>query len=248
MHESKLFEALYFMTFVHTEITEEGVQFRSPYAASPVDVDISFSADADLCQGSAKKQKRGGTFSGKRRNSASSPRAKLDCDAGVDCADENKQRKKVEPADKVDAADMMLLTPEESIRLQNGIGADIIMQLDDVVSSLTTGPRVTEAMHRTIRWFARCSAAHARPREQNLFPIVQGGLDANLRRQCAQQMVEKNSQIAGYAIGGLSGGEAKDKFWRMVSVSTDVLPNDKPRYVMGVGYAVDLVVCVALGV
>lgn len=68
---------------------------------------------------------------------------------------------------------LMLLTPEKSIELQNAIGADIIMQLDDVVSSLTTGERVEEAMHRSIRWLDRCIQAHKRPYDQNLFPIIQ---------------------------------------------------------------------------
>lgn len=139
----------------------------------------------------------------------------------------------------------MLLTPEKSIEIQNSLGADIIMQLDDVVHSLTTGPRVEEAMHRTVRWLDRCVAAHKRPREQNLFPIVQGGLDSNLRRQCAEEMSRRN--MPGFAIGGLSGGEEKGAFWQMVAISTEVLPKDKPRYLMGVGYAVDLVVCSALG-
>ena len=80
----------------------------------------------------------------------------------------------------------MLLTPEKSIELQNSIGADIMMQLDDVVSSLTTGPRVEEAMHRSIRWLDRCIEAHARPHDQNLFAIIQGGLDPELRRQCVE--------------------------------------------------------------
>jgi tRNA-guanine family transglycosylase len=80
----------------------------------------------------------------------------------------------------------MLLTPEKSIELQNSIGADIIMQLDDVVSSIIEGPRVEEAMHRTLRWLDRCIKAHARPHDQNLFGIVQGGLDPVLRAQCAK--------------------------------------------------------------
>ena len=80
----------------------------------------------------------------------------------------------------------MLLTPEKSIQLQNTIGADIIMQLDDVVSSLTTGPRIEEAMHRSIRWLDRCIAAHQRPDDQNLFAIVQGGLDSTLRTHCVE--------------------------------------------------------------
>ncbi|ORX68096.1 queuine tRNA-ribosyltransferase [Linderina pennispora] len=140
----------------------------------------------------------------------------------------------------------MMLTPEMSIGLQNSIGADIMMQLDDVVSSLTTGARVEEAMWRSIRWLDRGMAAHKRPNEQNLFPIVQGGLDPNLRTISAQELSKRDAP--GYAIGGLSGGEAKDSFWRMVTLSTDVLPTCKPRYCMGVGYAEDLVVCSALGV
>ncbi|KAJ1898965.1 Queuine tRNA-ribosyltransferase catalytic subunit 1 [Coemansia sp. RSA 2337] len=140
----------------------------------------------------------------------------------------------------------MMLTPEMSIGLQNAIGADIMMQLDDVVSSLTTGPRVEEAMWRSVRWLDRSIKAHKRPTEQNLFPIVQGGLDIELRTKSAQELVKRDSP--GYAIGGLSGGEAKGSFWRMVSLSTDILPTNKPRYCMGVGYAEDLVVCSALGV
>lgn len=139
-----------------------------------------------------------------------------------------------------------LLTPEHSIGIQNAIGADIMMQLDDVVATTTTGPRVEEAMHRTIRWLDRCLEAHARDDDQSVFPIVQGGLDADLRRQCADALVQRHTR--GFAVGGLSGGESKDEFWRTVNVCTDLLPEDKPRYLMGVGFAADLVVCVALGI
>ncbi|KAJ1972774.1 Queuine tRNA-ribosyltransferase catalytic subunit 1 [Dimargaris xerosporica] len=141
---------------------------------------------------------------------------------------------------------LMMLTPEKSMELQNSIGADIMMQLDDVVSSLTTGPRVEEAMYRSIRWLDRCVTAHRKPHQQNLFPIIQGGLDLALRKICLEAMIARNAP--GYAIGGLSGGEEKDQFWRIVSLCTDYLPEAKPRYCMGVGYAEDLVVCSALGV
>ncbi|THU52642.1 hypothetical protein C4D60_Mb10t06090 [Musa balbisiana] len=139
----------------------------------------------------------------------------------------------------------MLLTPEESIQIQNKIGADIIMALDDVVKTTITGPRIEEAMYRTLRWIDRCIAAHKRPDEQNLFGIVQGGLDPVLRDICVRGLVDRN--LPGYAIGGLSGGEDKDSFWRVVAQCTAALPEDKPRYVMGVGYPLDLVVCSALG-
>ncbi|KAK6196223.1 hypothetical protein SNE40_001488 [Patella caerulea] len=140
---------------------------------------------------------------------------------------------------------IMMLTPEKSIEIQNAIGADIMMQLDDVVHSTTTGPRVEEAMHRTIRWLDRCLKANKRPKEQCIFPIVQGGLDSQLRKQCAIELTKRD--VAGFAVGGLSGGEEKSLFWKMVTLSTDHLPYEKPRYLMGVGFAVDLVVCVALG-
>jgi queuine tRNA-ribosyltransferase len=140
----------------------------------------------------------------------------------------------------------MLLTPEYSMDLQNTIGADIMMALDDVVATTTTGGRVEEAMHRTLRWIDRCIDAHKRPRDQNLFGIVQGALDDRLRRECAAGLISKD--LPGYAIGGLSGGESKDQFWRIVSLCTDLLPDYKPRYLMGVGFPIDLVVCVALGV
>ena len=80
----------------------------------------------------------------------------------------------------------MLLTPEHSIRIQNTIGADIIMQLDDVVHVKTTGARVEEAMWRSVRWLDRCVEAHKRKDSQNLFGIIQGGLQPELRKQCVK--------------------------------------------------------------
>jgi len=140
----------------------------------------------------------------------------------------------------------MLLTPEHSISLQNSIGSDIIMQLDDVIA--TTSPdhaRILEATHRSVRWLDRCIAAHKYPERQNLFCIIQGGLDLDLRRECCHEMVARDTP--GIAIGGLSGGEAKSDYCKVVSTCTDLLPTHKPRYVMGVGYPEDLVVSVALG-
>ncbi|KAI1497706.1 Queuine tRNA-ribosyltransferase [Biscogniauxia marginata] len=140
----------------------------------------------------------------------------------------------------------MLLTPEHSIALQNTIGSDIIMQLDDVL--VTTSPdhvRMREAMERSVRWLDRCIAAHKKPTTQNLFCIIQGGLDTAMRRECTKEMVARDTP--GIAIGGLSGGEAKSDFCRVVLTCTELLPELKPRYVMGIGYPEDLVVSVALG-
>ncbi|XP_014247818.1 queuine tRNA-ribosyltransferase catalytic subunit isoform X2 [Cimex lectularius] len=138
-----------------------------------------------------------------------------------------------------------LLTPEHSIQIQNAIGADIMMQLDDVVSVLVTGPRVEEAMNRTTRWLDRCLKSHQRPQDQNIFPIVQGGLDLDLRYESIKQLTQRD--VNGFAVGGISGGEEKDDFWKVVHFCSKHLPQEKPRYCMGVGFAVDLVVCVALG-
>mmetsp|Transcript_77285 Transcript_77285/g.151620 ORF Transcript_77285/g.151620 Transcript_77285/m.151620 type:complete len:449 (-) Transcript_77285:17-1363(-) len=149
----------------------------------------------------------------------------------------------------VDGREMML-TPEESIKCQNEIGADIMMQLDDVVSSVNPDmERFKEATSRSVRWLDRCIAAHKRPKEQNLFGIIQGGLDVSeggLREQCLEEMLKRD--LPGYAIGGLAGGEDKSNFWRVVAHNAKRLPANKPRYLMGVGYPLDLVVCVALGV
>lgn len=146
----------------------------------------------------------------------------------------------------------MLLTPEMSISLQNQIGSDIMMALDDVVDSKTVNDeRFKEACYRTLRWIDRCISAHQRPQDQNLFGIVQGGLDVSkggLREICMKGMLERDKDLPGYAIGGLAGGESKHHFWRVVDYCCQHLPEHKPRYLMGVGYPVDLVVCSALGV
>ncbi|XP_054165289.1 queuine tRNA-ribosyltransferase catalytic subunit 1-like [Oppia nitens] len=162
------------------------------------------------------------------------------------------------PYDKesTDVTDEMLLTPEMATEMQHKIGSNIMMQLDDVIK--TTHPdqqRMEEALHRSIRWYDRCRLTHdkavtedrtGRRTKQNLFPIIQGGLNPEFRRQSVDQIVARDP--VGIAIGGLSGGEAKEKFIEMVSVSTESLPPNKPRYLMGVGLAIDMLMCVAFGV
>lgn len=119
---------------------------------------------------------------------------------------------------------MMHLRPEDSIHTQNQIGADIIMALDDVVRTTTVGPRMEEANERTIRWLDRDIAAHAKPESQNLFPIVQGGVDMELRKRSLEALIQKNAN--GYAIGGLAGGEDKVRF--CVNKSGRLLENCGP--------------------
>ncbi|CAD5228501.1 unnamed protein product [Bursaphelenchus xylophilus] len=140
--------------------------------------------------------------------------------------------------------EMMDLTPEHCVEIQEAIGADIIMQLDHVIPSLSTGPIVEEAMHRSIRWLDRCISAQTRD-DQVLFPIIQGGLDLELRAKCTKEMLKRVK--VGIAIGGLSGGESKDHFWRTVAKCCELVPEGIPRYVMGVGWPVDMVMAAILG-
>ena len=103
------------------------------------------------------------------------------------------------------------LTPERSMEIQNIIGSDIMMQLDDVVPPTVDEARVHEAMERSVRWLDRCIAAHKNPETQNLFAIVQGGTNAEMRKKCCDEMIKRNTP--GYAIGGMAGGEDKEDFW-----------------------------------
>ena len=140
----------------------------------------------------------------------------------------------------------IMLTPEKSIQIQNKLGADIIMALDDVIKPTSDDSELKDACERTLRWIDRCIGAHTKKDVQNLFGIVQGGLDLELRKYCTIEMAKRD--LPGYAIGGLAGGEKKEDFWKVVNACTEYLPEDKPRYLMGVGYPVDLVVCSLLGV
>ena len=141
-----------------------------------------------------------------------------------------------------------MLTPEMSMEIQNAIGADIMMALDDVVSSVKISPeRFEEATHRTTRWIDRCIKAHKRPKEQALFGIVQGGLDDRLRDISLKGLLKRGKDLPGYAIGGLAGGEGKEDFCRVLESALPRLPFNKPRYVMGIGYPIDIVLCTAYG-
>ena len=122
----------------------------------------------------------------------------------------------------------LMMSPEESMRIQKSINSDIVMQLDDVVSAgIGRGPRIEEAAERSVRWLDRCLAVKM-GKSQNIFPIVQGGLDAAPRIKCSDEMVKRNAP--GFAIGGLSGGETKEEFWRVIDNSAPLLPEDKPKY------------------
>ena len=140
---------------------------------------------------------------------------------------------------------MVHLTPERSIEVQNALGADIIMMFDECPRADAPIEYHREAVERTLRWAAQCQAAHARPADQALFGIVQGGTDLELRAGCAARLLELG--LPGYAIGGLAVGEGFEAMVRVLDATAPLLPADKPRYLMGVGFPRDIVAAVAAG-
>jgi queuine tRNA-ribosyltransferase len=144
----------------------------------------------------------------------------------------------------VDGA-IIRLTPEHSIEIQESLGSDVAMVLDHVVALPAEDDQVHAAMERSIRWAKRCLEAANRP-QQALFAIVQGGLNETLRVQCATELASMD--FVGYAVGGLSVGEAPSEMYRITQATTPALPETKPRYLMGVGRPVDLLESVARGI
>ena len=161
------------------------------------------------------------------------------------------------------------LGPERSIEVQNNLGADIIMAFDDCPPSVDPATvnesrrrlaaagagvlkpgydharRLAEAHERTIRWLERCVAAHGRD-DQALFGIVQGGTDPDLRRAAVEAVCSVD--LPGYAIGGVAVGEGAELIRTIVRFTAPLLPRDRPRYLMGVGYERDLLLAVQAGV
>ena len=142
--------------------------------------------------------------------------------------------------------DTLFLSPEKSIQIQNKIGADTMMSFDECIPYPATREYVEKSTERTLRWALRGKQAHSRPEEQALFGIVQGGDYEDLRRYCAEKLIEMD--FPGYAIGGTSVGEDKETMYRMVKWASDALPFDKPRYLMGVGAVNDLLEAVSRNV
>ncbi|MDX2132535.1 MAG: tRNA guanosine(34) transglycosylase Tgt [Planctomycetota bacterium] len=166
---------------------------------------------------------------------------------------------------------MVRLTPERATHVQNELGADIIMAFDDcppaqgaddadapdarlsrvlrrdrVAPGADFQKRLDIANERTLRWLERCKASHARADEQSLFGIVQGGTDEARRAWCAERVTQID--LPGYAIGGVAVGEPPDEIARVVRATAPLLPLDRPRYLMGVGYERDLLNAVLAGV
>jgi queuine tRNA-ribosyltransferase len=137
------------------------------------------------------------------------------------------------------------LTPELAIEYQERLSADIIMALDECPAHDDSPSKVKRATERTHRWAERCLKAQKRP-DQALYAIVQGGMSTELRKEAAQRLVALG--FPGYAIGGLSIGEPKETTLTMIEETVRFLPEDKPRYLMGVGSPEDIVEAVARGV
>ena len=137
------------------------------------------------------------------------------------------------------------LNAEIATKIQNRLGADIIMCFDQCTPFSCDASQLKKAVERTIRWANKCKQAHAKP-DQLLFGIIQGGINLQLRTHCASELVKLD--FDGYAIGGLSVGEGHKNMMKIVSHTTQLLPQDKPRYLMGVGTPADIITAVKAGV
>lgn len=137
------------------------------------------------------------------------------------------------------------LTPELSIQIQNLLGADVIMAFDECPPYPASRAEVELATNRTYRWLERCITVHQRT-DQALFGIVQGGVHLDLRALAAQSLAKLN--LPGYAIGGVSVGEPPELIAKIVQATTPLLPVEKPRYLMGVGTYREMAQAIAAGV
>jgi len=125
------------------------------------------------------------------------------------------------------------ISPEIAIEIQNALGSDIIMAFDECTPYPVTYEYAEKSLDRTIRWAKRCKDAHKDTDNQALFGIIQGGMFKELREKSVKEMVELD--FPGYSIGGLSVGESKDMMYEMLDCTAHLLPQNKPRYLMGVG-------------
>jgi len=126
-----------------------------------------------------------------------------------------------------------MLSPEKSMEVQNDLGSDIIMGFDECAPPDASYDYIAKSQARTTRWLERCIEAHKFPERQALFGIMQGGFFRDLREESAREIVKFD--LPGYAVGGISVGETKEQYTGVLDYAPDLLPYDKPRYVMGIG-------------
>ncbi len=140
----------------------------------------------------------------------------------------------------------LFMSPEDSIRIQHNLGADIIMSFDECPPFDASYDYMKNSVERTLRWAKRGLDVHENKDTQALFGIVQGGPFADLRKHCANELIKMD--FPGYSIGGLSVGESKEEMYQVLDELKDVMPIDKPRYLMGVGTPDDLIEGVIRGI
>lgn len=140
----------------------------------------------------------------------------------------------------------LFISPEKSISIQNNLGSDIMMAFDECVPYPADYEYTRKSMERTTRWAERCKVANKNPDRQGLFGIVQGGMYKDLRETSAKQLVDLD--FPGYAVGGLSVGEPAELMYDILSYTTPFLPENKPRYLMGVGTPDYLIEAVVRGI
>ena len=125
------------------------------------------------------------------------------------------------------------LSPEKVMEIENALGPDIMMAFDECLKYPSTYEDTKKSMERTTRWAKRCKEAHKGEDKQGLFGIIQGGFYKDLREQSAKELIELD--FPGYAIGGISVGEPKEEFLDILKYTAPLMPENKPRYLMGVG-------------
>ena len=140
------------------------------------------------------------------------------------------------------------ISPEKSISIQNNLGSDIMMVFDECPPGLSDRKYIIDSIERTTRWAKRCIEANKNPDKQGLFAIVQGGIYEDLRDQSLNELSVMDEGFSGYAIGGLAVGEPREDMYRILDYITPKLPENKPRYLMGVGEPLDMLEAVANGV
>jgi queuine tRNA-ribosyltransferase len=137
------------------------------------------------------------------------------------------------------------LTPERAMQIQNALGADVIMAFDECTPYPAERKLAETGVRRTLAWMERCVKSHVRPNDQALFGIVQGSTYLDLRESCARALVDLD--LPGYAIGGVSVGEGHEEMCRITEHTAPLLPEEKPRYLMGVGMPEDLLAAIDYG-
>ena len=140
------------------------------------------------------------------------------------------------------------LSPEKSIEIQNNLGSDIVMLFDECPPGMSSREYLIPSIERTARWAKRCIEAHKRPEEQGLFAIVQGGIYEELREKSLESLREMDEHFSGYAMGGLAVGEPREDMYRILEHITPKFPENKPRYLMGVGEPLDMLEAVESGI